>query len=162
VENVTLSNITVTFSGGGTADDARRSVAELEDEYPESTRWGSLPAYGFTVRHARNVVLNNVSCSYVARDLRPAIFAEDVDRLTLTGFRARGDGDADALVRLKNTRQVLVQSSQPTGAVRCFLRVQGKTTGGVVLLANDLSLAKKPFFADDPATVRMEGNLLPR
>jgi len=162
VENVTLSNITVTFSGGGTADDARRSVAELEDEYPESTRWGLLPAYGFTVRHARNVVFNNVSCAYVARDLRPALFAEDVELLTVTGFRAQGDGDADALLRFNNTRQALVQASQPTSAVRCFLRVQGDTTGGVVLLANDLTLTKKPFIVDDPTTVRMEGNLLPR
>jgi hypothetical protein len=162
VENITLSNITVTFAGGGTMEDARRSVAELEDEYPESTRWGPLPAYGFTVRHARNVVFNSVACSYLARDLRPALFADDVDRITLTGFRAQGDGDADALVRLTNTRQALVQASQPTTKVGCFLRAQGGIAGGTVILANDLTLAATPFIADDPSTVRSEGNILPR
>jgi hypothetical protein len=162
VENITLSNITLTFSGGGTADDARRSVAELEDEYPESTRWGSLPAYGFTIRHANNVALNNVACSYLGRDLRPALFAQDVDRLTLTGFRAQGDRGADALMRLNNTRQALVQASRPTTEVRCFLRVEGDSSAAIVLLANDLMLAKKPFIADDPAAVHVEGNLLPR
>ena len=69
----------------------------------------------------------------------------------LTGFRAQGDGDADALVRLNNTRQALVQASQPTTKVGCFLRAQGGIAGGIVVLANDLTLAATPFIADDPS-----------
>ena len=47
VEGVTLSNIHVTYPGGGTREEAaRRDLPELEDLYPEYFMFGVLPAYG--------------------------------------------------------------------------------------------------------------------
>ena len=61
VENVTLSNIHVTFPGGGTREEAaRRDLPELEDVYPEYFMFGVLPAYGIYARHVQGLTLSNV------------------------------------------------------------------------------------------------------
>jgi polygalacturonase len=46
VENVSLSNVKLTFEGGGTREDASREIPEKAASYPESTMFGTLPAYG--------------------------------------------------------------------------------------------------------------------
>ena len=50
IENISLSNIRITFAGGGTAVSAE--LPELEAKYPECVMFGPLPAYGFYFRHA--------------------------------------------------------------------------------------------------------------
>ena len=50
---------------------------ELENAYPEPTMFGTLPAYGFFIRHARGVVLDNVVVKYEKLDTRPAIVLRD-------------------------------------------------------------------------------------
>ncbi|MCS7469942.1 glycosyl hydrolase family 28 protein [Stieleria sp. ICT_E10.1] len=48
VENVVLENIQISFPGHGTEEDARRTVAEDIDRYPEQFFFGVLPAWGPT------------------------------------------------------------------------------------------------------------------
>jgi hypothetical protein len=51
--DTTYSNLDVTFPGGGTAEEAtRRTVPDLERDYPEFFIFGILPAYGLYVHHA--------------------------------------------------------------------------------------------------------------
>ena len=77
VENVTLRNILIQHRGGqpktAIPDD------EKEKEYPEGTMWGTLPAQGFFVRHARNVVFENVTIQSLAPDERPEYIKLDVE-----------------------------------------------------------------------------------
>jgi len=61
VENIVLSGVHITFPGGGGREDARRSVPELRDHYPEYHMFGTLPAYGIYVRHAKGLTLENVT-----------------------------------------------------------------------------------------------------
>jgi len=44
IENVSLSNINLSFDGGGTREDASREIPEKAASYPESTMFGTLPA----------------------------------------------------------------------------------------------------------------------
>jgi polygalacturonase len=60
IEDVTLSNIRIVYRGGGTSDDAKIDPPEHEDAYPEPSMFGTVPAYGLFVRHARNVTLRDV------------------------------------------------------------------------------------------------------
>lgn len=77
VENVAISDVRIEFAGGGTADDAARVPDELPEKYPEYRMFGTLPAYGFYVRHARNVRLVDVSVSTRTPDARPPLVQED-------------------------------------------------------------------------------------
>lgn len=80
IENVTLSNIQITFKGGVT-EKIDPKVPELEDHYPESNMYGILPAYGFFVRHVNNITFSNVELRLENKDIRPDYIFEDVKDL---------------------------------------------------------------------------------
>ena len=83
VENVWLSNITLHHRGGITEADLPAIAEAVKDEkakeYPEATMWGPLPARGFFVRHARNILFNNVIILTDQPDVRPDFVQEDVE-----------------------------------------------------------------------------------
>jgi polygalacturonase len=93
VEDVRLSDVHIVYRGGGTTEDAVREPPENETAYPEPSMFGTLPAYGLFIRHARNVVLRDVEVSFAADERRPAVVLHDVEGIRFDGFRARrGDG----------------------------------------------------------------------
>lgn len=79
VENVTLTNVRISFPGHGTTGDARRAVPEDVDRYPEQYFFGVLPSWGAYIRHARNIQFNNVKLTYRGEDVRQKIVLEDVE-----------------------------------------------------------------------------------
>ena len=79
VENITLENVTISFPGHGTTEDAARSVAEDVDRYPEQFFFGVLPAWGAYIRHAKNVEFNNVNLTTRSPDQRENIVSDDVE-----------------------------------------------------------------------------------
>jgi len=78
-KDITLRNIDLTFPGGGTAADAVRPVPEKESDYPEAFMFNRqpLPAYGFYIRHADNVVLEDVRLRTLAPDARLEVVRDD-------------------------------------------------------------------------------------
>jgi hypothetical protein len=82
-ENITLDNIRLGFVGGGTAADAQRKIEEFADKYPEYRMFGTLPAYGFFCRHARNLTLRNVETRFETPEARPGLVTGDVEGLRL-------------------------------------------------------------------------------
>jgi len=89
IENVVLRDINFEFTGGGTAEDAKRMVPENEKGYPGVKLFGTLPAYGFFVRHVKGVVMDNIRLTFGEDDQRPAVVCEDVEGLALSGLKAR-------------------------------------------------------------------------
>ena len=85
IENITLNNFSVTYPGGGTAEDAARQVDEDPARYPEQWFFGILPAYGLYLRHAENVKLRDVYFYLAGKDERPAMVCEDVETLNIDG-----------------------------------------------------------------------------
>jgi len=82
IENVTLSDVRLTFPGGVKAEEIPESVPEKPEAYPESTMFGKvLPAYGFYCRHVRGLTFRNVQVATAMPDARPAFVYEDVDDL---------------------------------------------------------------------------------
>ncbi len=77
VEDIWLSNITITQQGG--CQEVAVPDDEKEKDYPEATMWGVLPAKGFFVRHARHVTFNNVEVFTTHPDRRPDIVRVDVE-----------------------------------------------------------------------------------
>ena len=81
-ENVVIRNVDLMLPGGGSVADAnpQGGVKEAEASYPENRMFGvNLPAWGFYVRHAKNVVFENVRMSLAAPDARPEYVKEDVE-----------------------------------------------------------------------------------
>lgn len=78
VENITLSNIFISGKGG-IGKSVPVPTDEKEKEYPEATMWGTLPAKGFFVRHARNVKFENVEIQTEQPDARPEFVRVDVE-----------------------------------------------------------------------------------
>ena len=76
---ITLRNVSLVVPGGGTAADAAAHVPEKDGAYPESFMFDRmpLPAYGFYIRHADGVVLENVKVEPATPDARPPVVADD-------------------------------------------------------------------------------------
>ena len=87
IENIQLENIKITYPGRATKGMAymplwrKGDVPEQIEKYPEFTMFGELPAWGFYLRHVRNITLKNVRLSLANDDFRPAIVDDDVEEL---------------------------------------------------------------------------------
>jgi len=78
VEDIRISNVRHHMVGGLTPADAVANPPELENAYPEPSMFGTLPAYGFFIRHASGIDLDNVEVRYAQQDTRPAYVLRDV------------------------------------------------------------------------------------
>lgn len=83
VQDVVIRNVDLKLKAGGKASDAKATVPEAENKYPENRMFGvMLPAYGFYIRHADNILFDNVKLSFTGgREERPAIFTEDATQV---------------------------------------------------------------------------------
>jgi hypothetical protein len=155
IQGVTLSNIQVTFPGGGTREDAaKREMPELEDVYPEYFLWGVLPAYGLYARHVEGLSLDAVRFDLAAPDLRPAVVFDMAKGVDISGLRAQGGVEVESLIRLRSTRDVFLYGCHPLGEIGTFLRVEGISSGAIALQANDLHRVKTVFETAEGATER--------
>lgn len=86
--NVVIRDIDLVMPGGGTAKDAAETYADERERafpMPYALFKSKLPAYGFYVRHADGVRLENVRLRYAdGREERPAVVTDDAD-VTLVG-----------------------------------------------------------------------------
>jgi polygalacturonase len=139
IENVSLSNIQLGFEGGGTRKDASKQVPEKETSYPESTMFGTLPAYGFYCRHVKGLKLTNVSLQTTAADQRHALVCEDVEDALIDTLDAPFAPDACAVIQLNNAKGIFVRGCRPKAGTDLFLNLKGSQSKHVVLMANDLS-----------------------
>src|SRR5205823_6054506 len=64
IEDVRLSNIRILYRGGGSRQDAAIEPPERENSYPEPSMFGTIPAYGFFIRHVKGIEFSNVEVSY--------------------------------------------------------------------------------------------------
>jgi polygalacturonase len=155
IENVTLSNVSITFAGGGTKDQASATVPEKPEGYPECTMFGVLPAYGFYCRHVDGLTLSNVDVRWATPDLRPALICDDVKDLQVDALRGRSSADGVPVVMLNDVRGAMLRGCVAPPACKVFLRMQGRTEA-VSATGNDLSATVTPFeFAGQTGTAAL-------
>jgi hypothetical protein len=143
VENVSLSNIKLSFEGGGTKKDASKEVPEKAGSYPESTMFGVLPAYGFYCRHVRGLTFTNVQLQTTTSDQRHAVVCEDVEDVLIDALDTTYSPGAASTIRLTDAKGVFVRGCRPRPGTELFLNLQGSQSERVVLMANDLSGVRK-------------------
>ncbi len=79
--NVVFRDMTVEYKGGGTLEDARKTVKS------PGVDARSLPAWGFHARNVQNLQFDNVRLRFEKEDLRPVLICTGVDRLILEDFK---------------------------------------------------------------------------
>jgi polygalacturonase len=128
VEDIKLSDIRIFSRGGLTLDQVVQQPADLintfffvqggrrggrpptrepfdtpeqEKEYPEPSMFGLLPAYGFFIRHAKGIELNNVEVRFMQEDRRPAFVLDDVSGADFFHVKAQKAADIPTIVLKK-------------------------------------------------------------
>jgi len=143
VEGITLSDIHLTFPGGGTREEgANRQVMRTSGN--EYFQFGILPAYALYARNVRDLTMANVRLDLAAPDQRPAVVFEHVQNLTVNGLTAEGSPEAQSLLRLADTQGALLTACRPTSPCKAFLEVEGASSADITVAASDLSKAETP------------------
>jgi hypothetical protein len=164
LENISLANIMIRNAGGGDAKLASRNIPERAFDDPQAARWGDMSGYGLYARHVRGLSVSNVRLQTSAPDGRHALVLDDVEDAELDGLACMPASGTNALMRLSETRRVLIRGSQPRSANGPFLKVDGATTLDIALVGNDFSRVTRVIECDSNVpvgTVRESGNLKP-
>ncbi len=76
LSNLTFRRVNITYLGGSTT--IPKTPPEMGAQYPECTTWGNLPAYGYFLRHIRDLVFSGCVTGVSPADARPARTLIDV------------------------------------------------------------------------------------
>jgi hypothetical protein len=95
ISNVTLRNIQIVVPGNSNPTYAYRgikpadldSIPEMPAAYPEYSQFKELPAWGFYVRHVKNLKIENVTLTAQGKEYRPAIVLDDVQGATFSEMK---------------------------------------------------------------------------
>ena len=79
IEDVRMDNITILVKGGAPKEQAALVVPEKENAYPDPQEFIKIPAYGFFIRHVKNISMTNIDLKYENEDFRPPFILEDVE-----------------------------------------------------------------------------------
>jgi hypothetical protein len=142
LENISLRNIHISFAGGVVVRPAA-TPKELEDQYPESTMWGQLPAYGFFVRHVKGLTFSDVNLSYSHEDIRPALAFSDVADAKISGLTVMASPQAEAAMMLEKVSTVMISGSRIKSPIENFIKLVGERSSGISVMGNDLVNAKR-------------------
>jgi polygalacturonase len=88
IEDVKLSNMTILIKGGALKEQAELVVPEKENGYPDPQEFGKIPAYGFFIRHVKNIEMINIEMKLENEDFRPPFILEDVKGASFINVKA--------------------------------------------------------------------------
>jgi hypothetical protein len=150
MENISLSNIHLTFAGGGTAEEAaRRDLPQIAGEY---FMLGSIPAYGLYARNVHGLTASNIRFQTASPDLRPAVILDHVADAALHLVSVQADPHAESAFRLINCSDILINSPRLLTDTSKFLQVAGTGNARITLDGGDISLAATPIGYADGGT----------
>jgi hypothetical protein len=142
IEGIGLSHVRIACKGGATREEGHLEVPEHVTKYPTADMF-TYPAFGFYCRHVRDLNLSDVAVRCDEPDQRPALFCEDVGRLTLDNFDAP-PSDEPALM-FRDVRGALIRGCMPRERTKTYLRCEGKECRAISLLANDFGNVRTVF-----------------
>jgi len=151
IENVSLQDIHFTFEGGGTTAEAAAEVPKLAGEYFEI---GTPPAYGLYARNVRGLSLNNIRFEVTNPDLRPAVDFDNVSDASLTSLSAHGNPSAKSVLRIKNTRDVLLTATRVLTPAAAVIELVGSNNSDITIDGGDISKATKALALTNGASAK--------
>lgn len=158
MENVSLSDVHLTFGGGGTVEDAaRRELPEFAGEY---FMLGPIPAYGLYARGVRGLTLQNIRLQTATADLRPAVIFDRVIDAAVSGLSIMADPNAESACRIQSSKQVLIAAPRLLDSTKVFLSLEGPGNERIVIDGGDISGAAQALVVKDGAqkeSVKLRG-----
>ena len=147
VKNVTLSDIKLTYEGGGEADWMTDDVPDktVIAKYPESQMFGRLPAYGLYVRHADGLRMTNVAIRCLKEDARPALVCDDANAIELDALNIAAAPARFPVLWFINTSHAALRRCTAPAGTKTFLAVESLTPCDVLMEGNDLTKAETPL-----------------
>ncbi|MDR3219459.1 MAG: glycoside hydrolase [Dysgonamonadaceae bacterium] len=115
VHHIRLNNVVLEQAGGGKPEDINAVIEEKPMEYPEATMFGTLPAYGFYIRHAADISFDGVELAAVAEDVRPALFLENVEKGIFSNMQLQSNKKTEATVWVKSAKDIVISGSVSKG-----------------------------------------------
>ncbi|HEX4029925.1 MAG TPA: glycosyl hydrolase family 28 protein [Terracidiphilus sp.] len=149
LQDISFSNVHLTFGGGGTAEEASREVPKTFGEY---FALGPIPAYGLYARNARGLSLQDVRFQVSTPDLRPAILFDHVENAVFNGLSVQGNKDAESVLRFIDSKQTLITAPRVLTPSATFLQIEGDANEGIIVEGGDLSRAASPVAFKNGAT----------
>ncbi len=110
LEDIDLSHISIQYAGGGTREQGERTVPEMIKEYPDPSRYGTVPSYGMFARHVRNLTFDHIQFSYAKEELRPCLFLQDIAGIDFSYLKADHAAHTPILI-LKGVSDLNIQQS---------------------------------------------------
>jgi len=98
VKDVIIRNMDLGMEGGGTIEMANLLLPEKEGGYPDAQSFSKsgLPSYGFYIRHAYNIQLENVKIYPEIIDYRPPFkLGDDVQNISINKFYTDGSKETN-------------------------------------------------------------------
>jgi polygalacturonase len=155
LENISFTDVHVTYAGGGSKElAAKRNVPQMAAEYFGVWNQEPLgpPAYGLYARNVKGLTLQNVRFEFEERDFRPAVILDHVRDVSVVGLSAESDLEAESVLRVIDSQDVMVSSARVLTPAATFLRVEGKANEGIIVDGGDLRKAAAPVAFADGAT----------
>lgn len=143
LENISFTDVHVTYAGGGTAEQAaKRRVPKVAAEYfgVWNEAPGGPPAYGLYARNVKGLTLHNVRLEYEDTELRPAVIFDNVQDASITGLSAQGSAQTE-LMRVINSRDILFSATRLLTPSKVFLQVEGAGSENIIVDGGDLKKA---------------------
>lgn len=91
IEDVTFDHIYLYYKGGYTAEDGKREVPEQEKMYPEPWMFGTIPAKGFYLSHAKNISFQHIHFYYDNPDGRPLFVTKNTSHIRFMDITENGE-----------------------------------------------------------------------
>lgn len=114
VENISFNNVRLTADGGHPASDASINPPDNNDWRPRIL--GELPAYGWFIRHARNITFTNCQVDFDRDDGRPAVIVNNGQNIRFNDFRAERGSSSAYDLGFTNVQGYLATGSTTAGA----------------------------------------------
>jgi polygalacturonase len=160
VKNIRFSNIDMKLGGGGTIDDIARVVEEKPKDYPEATMFGTLPAYGFYIRHACNITFDGVDITNQKDDARPMLYLDDVKDSKFQDMEITSYNSTQANIWMKSCDNIVIKNNVVAGKSPCFVKVEGTNFSEIFLFNNLLGKTSRIFTSETAEGIIEKGNYL--
>jgi len=112
IEDVKISNILIEHPGGGTKQEAALQLQEKEKEYPEPNMFGTTPAHGFLIRHAKGIEISDFKMRLKEQDARPSFILQDVEQADFSNIKSPKVQNVPEFV-LNDVREFNILRSKP-------------------------------------------------
>ena len=150
LQNISFSNVHVTFPGGGTAEQAAvRDVPKVAGEYYSI---GVPPSHALFARNVRGLTLDNVRFETATPDMRPALVFDHVNDAAVNGLNVQGDKDAESALRIIESEDIYLGAARLLKPAAVFLQVEGAANTGITIDGGDISKATTPVTFKNGAT----------